>query len=308
MLFRSIALGLRGLQRMLRTRAVTAQVVGLLLLAAVGVASRTVWLFVIGKDAPTHHAWFPLSQVGYWLPAYLDWFAVGMLLAVASTWRDAGGRVPRPVRALADRTAVAWSLAVIAILATTRSGIPVLVFRPFGAVTEWWWDACSLLAASLLVLPVALPGRRADLGRRLLASPPMVLLGVVSYGVYLWNLISYRYLAWHRSSWWSPNGLWAFVALAVTLTIVVAYASYVLLERPVLEAVHRAVGTTRRGDASGRRPHWRIPVGAERRAVVEWVDTEAPLSRAFVAVVWVVAAGALGALAWTLPSLRAGIG
>ena len=35
-----IALGLRGLQRMLRTRAVTAQVVGLLLLAAVGEIGR----------------------------------------------------------------------------------------------------------------------------------------------------------------------------------------------------------------------------------------------------------------------------
>jgi peptidoglycan/LPS O-acetylase OafA/YrhL len=182
------------------------------------------------------------------------------------------------------------------------------VFRPFGAVAEWWWDAGSLLAASLLVLPVALPGRRADVGRRLLASPPMVLLGVVSYGVYLWNLIAYRYLSWHRSAWWSPNGLWAFIALAVTLTIVVAYCSYVLLERPVLEAVHRAVGTTRRGDGSGRRPRWRIPVGAERLAVVDWVDTEPPLSPAFIAVVWVVAAGALGALAWTLPTLRAAIG
>lgn len=300
-----IALGLRGIARTGRMTAVRAQVLGLLGLVAVGVASRTVWLFVIHKDAPSAHAWFPIGQLGYWLPCYLDWFAVGMLLAVASVWREGGGRVPRPLRALADRAVATWGLAALAILALTRTGLPVIVFRPFGAVTEWWWDAWSVLAAALLVLPVLLPGRRADRGRRLLAARPMVLLGAISYGIYLWNLIAYRYLAWHRSAWWSPDGLWAYLAIAVAVTVGVAYLSFVLVERPVLEVVHRAVGTTRRVDGPGWRPTWRVPVGAERARVADWVDEEAPLSRRYVFGVYMASAGALAMGAWMLPALRA---
>ena len=45
-------------------------------------------------------SWFPIAQVGQWLLGYLDWFALGMLLAVGSAWLARGGQIPMLARAL----------------------------------------------------------------------------------------------------------------------------------------------------------------------------------------------------------------
>ena len=88
----------------------------------------------------------------------------------------------------------------------------------------------------------------------LLATAPMRALGALSYGVYLWHLPVLHVFRLH--------GLFpdrALVALPVVLgpTLAVAAASFVLVERPVLRVVDRALrdGRRRRAAASvTRRP------------------------------------------------------
>ena len=166
----------------------------------------------------------------------------------------------------------------------------------------------AVTVGTFLVLPALVPGRRADLGRRVLASPLLVGLGVVSYGVYLWNATWFSTFAEHRSAWWSPHPLWALLIAATVVTTLVAYLSFVLVERPVLELAHRAVGTTRTGSGAGNLVTWRVPVGREREGVRTWVDGEAPLPAGTVRSVCIAALTAAAVVAWTLPALRAALG
>jgi peptidoglycan/LPS O-acetylase OafA/YrhL len=70
--------------------------------------------------------------------------------------------------------------------------------------------------------------------RRWLRSAPMVFLGVVSYGVYLWHTYVINEFDGYTAI---PNDL-QFVA-AFIVTVAIATASWFLLERPVLRLAHR---------------------------------------------------------------------
>ena len=82
----------------------------------------------------------------------------------------------------------------------------------------------GLATVALLVGLDRAPGRL----RSLLSVRPLVGVGLVSYGVYLWHLplilLAYR---------WSPLGASATVLLAVTATAATAAASYHWVERPL---------------------------------------------------------------------------
>jgi len=94
-------------------------------------------------------------QSNLWLPNYLEWFAVGMFLAVLWAWRARGGRLP-------------------AVLA--------------GMATSWW--VCWTLAAWPFGVAWALKFRI----RSFLCHPVMVWLGTVSFGIYLWHMVWMRWL------------------------------------------------------------------------------------------------------------------
>ncbi|HET7668511.1 MAG TPA: acyltransferase family protein, partial [Mycobacterium sp.] len=83
------------------------------------------------------------------------------------------------------------------------------------------------MAAILVVAPVAL-----DQGSpvaRILAWRPLVWLGAISYGVYLWHWPIFLALNGERTGW---SG-WPLFALRCAATVVVATVSWSLLERPI---------------------------------------------------------------------------
>jgi peptidoglycan/LPS O-acetylase OafA/YrhL len=84
------------------------------------------------------------------------------------------------------------------------------------------------LAAAVLVLAVV----RQPSGRlaRLLSQPALVRLGVLSYGLYLWNLLPFQ--AWRIFSGQRPGPLATLVCLAVGYAV--AEASYRWVEQPVI--------------------------------------------------------------------------
>jgi peptidoglycan/LPS O-acetylase OafA/YrhL len=86
----------------------------------------------------------------------------------------------------------------------------------------------------LVVLPVALAGATLPRSLRWLGSRPMVALGMVSYGVYLWHE---GVLDIYRDMFDVPIFTGSMpVALTVTLvgSVVAAAVSYMLVERPAL--------------------------------------------------------------------------
>ena len=83
------------------------------------------------------------------------------------------------------------------------------------------------LAAVLVVAPVALD--QSGFVARALACRPLVWLGAISYGVYLWHWPIFLALNGERTGW---SG-WRLFALRCAATVAVAAASWWLLEQPI---------------------------------------------------------------------------
>jgi peptidoglycan/LPS O-acetylase OafA/YrhL len=181
------------------------------------------------------HRYLSHEQAVLWLPAYLDWFAWGILLGLMT----AGEATGRRARAL-QLTLRAWAadpltcIAVAAIawsLTLTQLGTPrVLVLPSF-----WQWTAQHYLygiAGLFLLLPLVLgPAGPAS---RLLGSRFGHFLGNISYSVYLWHLalllLIQRELGYETFS----GHFWLLLVLAAASSIAVASASWYLFERPIL--------------------------------------------------------------------------
>ncbi len=124
-----------------------------------------------------------------WLPANLDWFAAGMLLAVLSAV-PAGARSSRRLLArLHELAGAAGSCWLVGLLLFWLATLPLAGPRDLTVPGGWEWTIKHWLyafAAAALLLPLVF----GDGGRigAVLASRPMRLLGELSYGVYLWHL------------------------------------------------------------------------------------------------------------------------
>ncbi len=167
------------------------------------------------------------------------WFALGMGLAVVSA---AGVQVRSAAWArLTESSGAAWSAAlVVLLLSASVAGLPELGEGvPTDHTTQGWVLQKLLfgLIAFLLLLPAVFATERGGLPRRILASPSLMWLGLISYGLYLWHT---PVIGWYRDNGpdlaGEPAGLAMLHLLAVGLaaTLAFATASYYLVERPIL--------------------------------------------------------------------------
>jgi peptidoglycan/LPS O-acetylase OafA/YrhL len=165
------------------------------------------------------------------LPGTLDWFALGMALAViASTWETEPGRVARLHR-LARHGTVCWLLAALFFLAGVVTQHGDLFLTAYGPATH----LALGLAATLLILPATVHNARSG-PLRILTTRSALWLGTISYGIYLWHdqVIGhiqgeYGLPPTHPSGLLS--GLWLLVA-GVTGAICLGAASWYLVEQP----------------------------------------------------------------------------
>lgn len=128
------------------------------------------------------------------LLTYFDWFALGMGLAVISTAERECRRSLAPIRWLERWPSACWVLALGGYLAVCGLVASAPGFQAsssaFYLLGEWRTLVLHVsegVIACLIVAPAVLGG---DSGwpRRLLAARPLLWLGLISYGIYLWNL------------------------------------------------------------------------------------------------------------------------
>ncbi len=152
------------------------------------------------------------------LPLFLMGFAAGPLMP----------RTGDPTRRRAAWDALLWLSAagIIAVL-----GIPALDERvsiPHGRY--------NLPYVPLLLLAIILSAPRAPLAGAILEWPPVRLLGVISYGVYLYHLPCLRVLShlMQRADASPAEHPALLAALGLALSITAAALSWIVLERPIL--------------------------------------------------------------------------
>lgn len=131
-------------------------------------------------------------------------------------------------------------------------GALVVMFVSSSVSSPWLPRGGFLVVAvfsALLILSVA-PRPAPWSPAPLLASPPLVAVGLISYGLYLWHFPVYLWLTPDRV------GLvgWPLLVLRVTVTVALAIASYVAIERPIRQG----------GGWAGSPVSWRrvLPVAA----------------------------------------------
>lgn len=172
-----------------------------------------------------------------WLPAELDLFSLGMLLAVLSAWSHQRGHEPRW---LSHRWFpwASWLLAAAAFVAVSHIGVPTAVTY-FKSDLDIARQTLYGAFAFFLLLPAVFGPQRRGAIRRFLCSWPVASLGVISYGVYLWHqaliaeLIKYYPRLFGMKLFFNV-AFWGMFGEILGAGIVVASISYFVIEKPAL--------------------------------------------------------------------------
>lgn len=216
----------------------SAWLVQVALIAAAGLASLALRGALAGSlIAPVRGSGKTLMVA---LPGLLDWFAIGMSLAVLRAELEAGRASKCPLAVLGARPRLCALLALAAFLA----GVPAQhgdVFLPwYGLLTH----VAVGLGSGLLVLAVIVPraARAAPVSTRVLGSRALAWVGTISYGIYLWHLpllglIGPALLPGPASA--TLGSLLALWLAGVGGALVLGAASWYLVERPVQRVLRR---------------------------------------------------------------------
>lgn len=229
--------GVIPLRRLVAGRPVSQRAVLLLGVAAGLVAVSVLWrMAVMGFDWPI--------QMVIWLPGTIDFFAMGIALAVLHVWAERRD-VARPLADALGRHDLLWWLIAGGILLFAAHELDLargLDVAPWH--NEIYRQACYALIGLTLLIPAVFGPPDKGIVRRFLRFRPIALLGMVSYSFYLYHvLVIEEYL--DRSGKLSPNGFldWTQTSLLswemFEITLVtfaaataVAAAGYWLVERP----------------------------------------------------------------------------
>ncbi len=224
----AVAYAVRGVSRPNRNRAELAIIAAL--------AAGSLGLRVLLAGSPS--AMVPNKSVvaATALPALMDWFAIGLALAVVAAEWEAGGSCLFWLASLARKPGLCWLLAS----ACFAAGIPFqhgdLFPSLYGPVTH----VAIGLGAGFFVLPaVAASGHERSVPIRLLTHPVAVWLGTVSFGIYLWHVPVLYLIHGPFTPGAPPLGPAALLGLLATVVVgavALGAASWYAIERPILTA------------------------------------------------------------------------
>ncbi len=197
---------------------------GLLVVLAVWLLRGALHEIALREDAPS---WLLEASQRRWAVSRLDQFVLGGLAASLHA-RAVRSRFARTLARIAPALVVASALALVPAFYLEGA----FFTERFGS----WPYALVSLATAALVLASASTGVGASKG---LFPKPLRAVGVVSYGVFLNHQLALGATA-HASG---PAGSWGALAthagLALSLSLLLGWLSWVLVERPVIERAAR---------------------------------------------------------------------
>jgi peptidoglycan/LPS O-acetylase OafA/YrhL len=181
------------------------------------------------------------SMIGLWLPSYLTWFSVGMVMAAcfvhvhgqAGDAAVVSTRVASALRQMGLAPGVCWTaaLALFAISATPVAGPSSLTAPALGeAMTK---NLLYAVSAGLLILPAVFadPGGRFI---RVMSTPLLRHVGHISYGLFCVHLVILELVArWRGIKLFEGQTIELFT-MTLAISLVVSEVLYRLVERPAM--------------------------------------------------------------------------
>jgi peptidoglycan/LPS O-acetylase OafA/YrhL len=175
--------------------------------------------------------WFRFTALGH-----MYWFALGLGLAVVSVldWRNG---LPRLMRAAASRPELCWAAAAAIYLLTVLVYYPApFIIAPFRDSLEYTTlNVVQGVAALLLFLPAVFGNPNRGLPARILGHPSLMWVGLISYGLLLWNTT----FAVLLGSPGAGEGYWVVLIGGTLITVPLAVLSYHFVERPLMKLKYK---------------------------------------------------------------------
>jgi peptidoglycan/LPS O-acetylase OafA/YrhL len=160
------------------------------------------------------------------LPAYIGYFAIGMLVAMWLEWRAIRQRSAVPLRRISTAMLMALGLLIIAAHGVWH--------ETAGSFNAGWILFGNLPAALGCSLAIAAAAAGTGPAVRWLSARPLASLGVISYGIYLWHL---PLILTVRQVGLLPTTLIPRLSVVLLLSIGAGALSWVLIERPAIRFV-----------------------------------------------------------------------
>ena len=175
------------------------------------------------------------------LACFLDWFCVGMALALLSVVFSGRERDSRPLALVVRRPWVPWAAAAVVFwFMATQLGLSRGFYAVYTDASYLGEHVLSALCAALLLTPAIFGDGAGGVVRRVLAWRPLAWLGLVSYGIFLYHGPVLLELNDHHAADWLPlGGLLSVLVPTVAIAVACAAASYYLVERPALARKER---------------------------------------------------------------------
>ena len=167
-----------------------------------------------------------------WPTNWIDFFSIGMALAVVSAWVAVGGHVPRLLAALGRRAWVSWWVAVAVYVSLLSFAPP----RTPGVIgTEYYfrfliWGVFVFFA----VVPAMFGDQTRGVGRKVLSCRIAVIGGAISYGFYLFHLAVMHKVQEHFDLAPFTGGFVKLYVGTAAVTLVFALGAYYLVDKPVV--------------------------------------------------------------------------
>jgi peptidoglycan/LPS O-acetylase OafA/YrhL len=206
------------------------EIIGCVVLFALSAAYKA---WVLGKGAaqdPQLYTWH------FALPEFLDYFALGMALAVLSVCFQGRERDSRVLRALDAFPGGAWIVAAVAlVVASNWIGLTGSLQDPISDASFFERHYLYALIAFALMLPAVFGDPRRGLVRRLLGTRALLWIGLVSYGAFLIHFAVYIQLErWNFGRVVDATTAYLWFPTALAATLLFAAASWYGLERRLM--------------------------------------------------------------------------